>query len=192
MCTTSVWILDFECYQFLAVYYPVEIALLDVNNVVCSSYYIKYPGVNIKNATEKWQHKRHGLTWNEGDETLQNAINHIQSKVTTSNDKVHIYVKGEQKQQLVSNWFLFCHENSHVHVLDIGNRAPNFNTLKDQCVGETCTKHLTNLQHFCARRKCFQLLPYVVSLDVNLRNKEGDVTSNSNSFYSSEKQHTIH
>ena len=61
--------------------------------------------------------------------------------------------------------------------MDIGNWSPN--ALRDKCVGETFTKHLMNLQHFCANVFSFHLTLHHWMLI--RKRKKGNVTTNSNS-----------
>jgi hypothetical protein len=85
--------------------------------------------------------------------------------ITYNSNTVKIYVKGELKHKLVSCWFttpLATTDQNTFNIIDIGTGAPSFTALKDLNATETCAKHAHNMQLFCARRKCYQLLPFVI------------------------------
>jgi hypothetical protein len=91
----------------------------------------------------------HGLYWDQGEYSLEKAEQIIVGKVKTD----EVYVKGDQKVKFFETWF--------PQVFQITN-APAIKNLK-LCKHEVCGKnHQGNCDRCkCARRKCFELLPYV-------------------------------
>jgi len=94
----------------------------------------------------KCQFAIHGLYWDQGDYSLQRANQIIVNKVKAGDE---VYVKGDQKAKFFETWFPQM-------VFEITN-APAIKDLK-LCRNQVCNK---NHQGMCARRKCFELLPYV-------------------------------
>jgi hypothetical protein len=95
--------------------------------------------------TVKCQFAIHGLYWDQGDYSLEKAQQIIVNKVKADDE---VYVKGDQKATFFDTWF--------PQVFQITN-APAIKDLK-LCRSEVCDK---KHQGKCARRKCFELLPYV-------------------------------
>jgi hypothetical protein len=164
--TSSTWIIDFESYQIDSAFYPLEICILNVCTQQCFLFFVKYPRNYFNtNATLRYQFRRHGLHWDDGDQSLHDTVMELKRIITNNANTVKIYVKGELKHKLVSYWFttqLVTTNKNTFNITDIGAGAPSFTALKDLNTIETCAKHAHNMQLFCARRKCYQLLPFVI------------------------------
>ena len=173
--SNTLWILDMECYQIDGELFPLEICLLNVDDVKqYFIYYVKYSNNYFNNLVIKYQFNRHGLKWKDGDETLYSTV--FKLKQIISHNDATIYVKGDQKQKLVIKWF--SDRRRHVDIIDIGVNAPSINNLKTQCLSQTCDRHISNLEYFCAKRKCYQLLPYVKIPPMDVKNDERQVKVN--------------
>jgi hypothetical protein len=187
----SRWILDMECYQMDSEIFPVEIALLNADVNQCFVYYISYPKNNYSHAARKYQFSRHGFYWHNGDQTLDNAVKDICQKVTVNEATYNkVYVKGHEKHKLVSTWFLSSNGIRQCDVIDIGNDAPNFLVMKNLCMEKTCDKHGNKLHLFCARRKCYQLLPYI-PIAAQINTEEGDPNTAEYTATDSSKPNTV-
>lgn len=143
------WIVDMEAFQVNSEWYPKEIAILNTSTLECKCLMIKccIPFKNVHPvdmATIKWQFRSHCIYWDSGDYTLEEAKLIITKCVNKDDD---VYVKGDQKEKLFQTWF------PRVHSID----SPPLRNL-NECINEVCDKlHSRN----CARRKCFELIPYV-------------------------------
>ena len=146
------WIVDMEAFQIGGKWYPKEIALLNPVTLEWTSLMVKcnVPYKLVVNRhvlpTIKSQFARHRIYWDEGEYTLAQAKQIITGLVNMEVDTV--FVKGDQKEKFFQSWFARLEQIV----------APTFKELC-QYPKETCGKHNN---HFCARRKCFELVPYVV------------------------------
>ena len=146
------WIADMEAFQIGSKWYPKEIAILNTvtRECICLTtrcsipYSMVYPNYL---PTLKCQFAIHGLYWDQGDYSLHRANQIIVNKVKAGDE---VYVNGDQKAKFFETWF------PSSQVFEITN-APAIKDLK-LCRNQVCNK---NHQGMCARRKCFELLPYV-------------------------------
>ena len=88
----TLWIVDFEAYQMGKQFYPVEIAMLNVNMGDHNLFYVYYQ-YPIENQTIHFQYEHHGLNWQDGNLPLGKALKAI-AKCTKDKDKV--IIKGNQ------------------------------------------------------------------------------------------------
>ena len=100
------WLCYFEAFHFDGEFYPVELVLLNSQTKVCSNYNIYWQhGLPYTGDTPqhiKFQYRRHGIRWDAGNVTLQEAIKLVKEQI--ANDDV-IYIKGHEKYQWLSQWF---------------------------------------------------------------------------------------
>jgi len=151
------WLCDFEAYQFGATYFPVEISLLNLNNEKCATFYIGWKHLSFTVSSSKTfthQYNRHGLCWDAGRLTLTKAIKAIQKRVKASDI---VFVKGEQKAKWLMQWL------KAGQIIDLGGIdvfSFNNNNSADHQNERKCEFHAMNPNYkFCARQKCFMLLP---------------------------------
>ena len=98
------WIVDFEAYQVGKNFYPVEIAMLNVNMGARNLFYIYYWYSN-KNRTIRFQCEHHGLDWHDGNISLGKALKTI-AKCIKENDVV--LIKGKQKIKFFVSHGIIC------------------------------------------------------------------------------------
>jgi hypothetical protein len=144
------WIVDMEAFQINGKWYPKEIAILNTITLNCTCLTIKCD-VSYRSLEPfampmvRYQFSRHGIFWDDGEYSLSEAKQNITNLVNMDVDKV--FVKGYQKETFFASWF------PRVYGID----APALKDL-NKCPNQVCDKN----HHFnCARRKCFELLPYV-------------------------------
>ena len=143
------WIIDLEGYQLDGIWFPKEIALLNVETQECTCLIIKlevaYRFVSRDYyRTIGFQFKRHRLRWDEGDYNLATAMEKFRDMVHAQDI---VYCKGDQKVKYFKSWFDQVEEVN----------APAFKTL-DKFPSKYCDR-----KHglICAKRKCFELIEYV-------------------------------
>ena len=186
--TSSTWIIDFESYQIDSDFYPLEICILNVCTGKSFLFFVKYP-YNYLNSNEtletlRYQYRRHRLHWDDGDQCIHSTVIKLKKIIANySVSNIKIYVKGEQKHKLVSHWFAAPSSTNTFNVIDIGANAPRFTALKHLCASAACAKHAHNLELFCARRKCYQLLPFIKFAEIvtTTHSSEDKITNNINS-----------
>ena len=156
------WIVDFKAYQVGKHFYPVEIALLNVNMGAQNLFYIYYWYSN-ENWTICFQYKHHGLNWHDGNIALGKVLKAIAKCIK---DKDVVLIKDEQKLK-----FFASHGIIHKCQIVSVDESP---TIKDlvQNVEHKCARH-TNLKKFWyAQQKCFAILTYVKWLEMEEEEKQ--------------------
>jgi hypothetical protein len=161
------WILDFEGYQVNSIYFPIEIALLNVHqNNLCYTWRIKYSdAMAVYNQNTEWQFRKHRLGWNHGNMYLYEALKEMRTVIDDYCSGEHVvYVKGLEKTNWMrqQRWFPFHYPKVTVQEIQ---GVPSFRDLSMFYGAEyACTYH-TNAPFDvrCARRKAYQLLPYVAT-----------------------------
>ena len=153
------WIIDFEAYQQGSTYFPIEIALLNVETKKCNIFYVGY-GFCLKGMEIRYQYTRHGIGWSEGNVKLYNALRAIKKRVDIKHD--HIIIKGEQKlNYLIAKGF-----DPSLFLLIKPEGTPKLNDLEKLVSDdEKCIRHEGTNKH-CAMKKCFAILTVVD--DVNI------------------------
>ena len=165
--TAARWILDFEGYQVRHVFYPLEIALLNVDRTnVCYNWHIRYevfPATYDASTTRQFQ--LHGLYWKHGNKNLHVALDELRKVVNEYGELEQrhiIFVKGLEKTNWVKRWF-YC--NDSIVVREILN-APSFSDFSLLDGAQYACIHHTDAFHLrCASRKVYQMLPYVNAMD---------------------------
>ena len=148
----AIWIIDFEAYQVHGDFYPLEITLLNAQDVQeCFHFYIYYPRDHYNNLTIKFQFRQHGIKWGDGDDTMASALEKLHRQVWNGDT---IYVKGGQKTELVNLWFP---KNTVIDLMELRK----YLSMKS-CREHTCDFHKKDVALNCSRRKAFTLLPYVL------------------------------
>jgi hypothetical protein len=164
--TVNHWILDFEAYQVGCSFFPVEIALLNMqNDEICYTWYIKYNTNMAKwDKPTKFQFNRHGLGWEHGNVYLHVALKELRDVLNSyPEEEEHvIHVKGLEKTNWVRHWFPY--NFPRVMVQEI-HGAPVFGEIT--CAMYACTYHFDHFHLRCARKKAYQLYLYLTDLTTN-------------------------
>ena len=117
------FVCDCNWYQVNNEFYPVEITILNIDTKYFGTFYIKYPANYLNNLTTKYQHDKHGLDWDAGNETLCSAIAKMKQVVYPGDV---VYVKGDEKTKLVAVWL------PKARVKEITN-APSYSKIEIKC-----------------------------------------------------------
>ena len=145
------YIVDFEAYQVCSMFYPKEIAFLNIHTNECFQYYIRWPW-HVWDMTTHWQLRRHAMDWSEGKYTINEAVDDAQQRILLSEV---LYVKGDQKlKYLQKHWF----PRNTIKEITCAPSLKNLNSFHDK----TCFMHYG--KKFCARRKVYELRPYIHNL----------------------------
>ena len=149
------WFLDFEAYQIGKDYYPVEICLVNGLTKRWNLFYVRY-NFSYNTSTTHYQFKKHGIRWDDGNVSLNTALNAILRRVKRRDV---IYVKGEQKRVFLQNFIWFDRRIEEIVC------ASRMRDLVEMYEDETCWKHSGLTKHHrhnlsCARHKCFALASF--------------------------------
>jgi len=147
------WLCDFEAFHFEGNFYPVELVLLHSQTKVCIIYNIHWNSLPYTVDTTpciKFQYRRHGICWDAGDVTVQEAIKLVKQQIANDNDV--IYVKGYEKWRWLSQRF--------DNVKELPEYIATLSKTKPSCDGKRCAFHslVCNLGKMCAMEKCYILL----------------------------------
>lgn len=141
------WIIDMEAFQINGRWFPKEIAILNPETLKCDCFIVKcdVPYKSLRpeyKSTINFQFARHGIYWDYGKYTLIEVKEIIISMVHSD----EVFVKGDEKARFFETWFPLVQQIN----------APALKNL-NKYENEKC-----NMNHgHCARRKCFELAPYV-------------------------------
>jgi hypothetical protein len=142
-----VFIFDYVALQLGFDKFPLEIALLNTNLPdKCHVVYIKYPCNYFNNFSAKQYCNNHGLTWQEGDETLYSAM-HTITKQLVVNTHCEIVVNSYDKLVFLHPWFK--------NVLVFDNSSLPLQKQIFPCYRHACDN---NNKHRCARTECVNLM----------------------------------
>ena len=145
------YIVDFEAYQVGSLYYPKEVAFLNIDTNECFQYYIHWSW-HVRDKTTHWQQKRHGMDWIDGKLSIHEAVEEARTHILLTDV---LWVKGLQKRNyLQTYWF----PHNTIKEIEHAPALKNLNNFHDK----TCMLHLG--KKFCARRKVYELRPYIHNL----------------------------
>ena len=139
------YVLDFEGFQVDSVFYPLEVAVVDVHTRLCWMLYITYDH-EIYSPSVRYQQHLHHMCWKDGTISYEDATVCLRRLLHFA----EVYVKDLQKANFIRNWLNVC-------VTEITN-APSYKHMHD-CINEHCRFHVSI---HCARRKAFELIKYVL------------------------------
>ena len=152
-----VWIFDYTALKLGENSYPLEISFLNMTCPEdCHIFHIKYPCNYFNNFAAKTYCYDHGISWQEGDETIYSAMHKI-TKGLVPNNKVQIIVDSEEKRQFLKPWFS--------NVLLFGYQIPRMHKYYQEA--PQCLRHaaaVTNLpissssSSDCSMKRCIQLM----------------------------------
>jgi hypothetical protein len=150
------WLCDFEAFQLDAIYFPVEVSLLNLDSEICYTFNIGWRHLKFTcfcSKTFAFQYKRHGLCWDAGRLSVKKVIKAIKKRV--KGDDV-IFVKGDQKAQWLLHWFT---DKQIVNLVDDCVLSVNKTLPLEQQRERRCNFHYNNpMYQFCAQQKCYLLL----------------------------------
>jgi hypothetical protein len=141
------WIFDYSAIKINGDNYPLEIAIIkaDAPTECQHVFHIKYPCNYFNNFKSKTYCNDHGLTWQDGDETLYSAV-HTITKDLIYNKNTPIIVNSYEKQLFLKPWYN--------NVLVFGDYMPIISPYYQEA--PVCSRHGATDQ--CAMRNCMQLL----------------------------------